>query len=889
VDVLLKINASLATPEIVLIELAALLRRESSWVRPVRAPRFQLMRAKLNKFRGRDNRQAEAMGVELERALRIGGGIAEHVTGAPLGGASALAKPIVWLRQVWLRLGLTRASRWVLQYTANFDPGVYNQHELKVCQKLERGLVDAMAADLTHATSRRLCRVDKIVLFFDAYDSIEESAARAWLREFAEALHANAAKVMLVVTCRHQRVWAEMISKREPQDYGVFKASDRVEIHTLEGLDDEERTYALAQFLVPPTLAPQLAEISAGHPMSLHLLGAAFGGARPDLDQAEKGLAERFPPPKTVTEAWVKDITEAVGEELIGQLKTDLLQHARAAATLRFFDRELLEHVMEDAFNSKCFNELAASPLVALWQPSPITDPTGESTYRLRGFARLILEGPGRNTPSTEAWHRRAERYFAKRKQMRSASEHSKQLAGTEELFHRLAVDRARGEKLIWSTFLSELRRRRFDLCETLLQVANDLNWLEQDWNVRRLMMMGRMGIALGDYKLAERRLTEACDKAPLRAGAGQLQFSVAQSLARCLRLQSRVTESREVSRLIYRYSDHVPIMRFQAVWTDTLLDKECGDLKNATVRADNARRYLDRLLVDDPKGHSEAAARHGLGALELKPCHLERHRADLARRSGDYAQAHTHLSNSRTAALDVDAEPHIEAYTMTVESHLLRLENDFDSARARGSEALERFVARPDDWRGLGQAQRAIGQAELVAADPDRAMIYFEELLSADPRIFPSGQAVAHFGIGEIKRRNGDREGARVAYTKTQDSPVFERCYGSLALAEMAITEGVYSLALTPLSAYTHDSAFQAHPILAFWHALICARSEWLSGTSLDTADNVNLERARNSLGRICRRPDAPPESIELTALQGTEAALREGEALPSIVFNLP
>lgn len=225
----------------------------------------------------------------------------------------------------------------------------------------------------------------------------------------------------------------------------------------------------------------------------------------------------------------------------------------------------------------------------------------------------------------------------------------------------------------------------------------------------------------------------------------------------------------------------------------------------------------------------------------------------------------------------------------MTVESHLLRLENDFDGARARGSEALERFVARPDDWRGLGQAQRAIGQAELVTADPDRAMTYFEELLSADPRIFPSGQAVAHFGIGEIKRRNGDREGARAAYAKTQDSPVFERCYGSLALAEMAITEGVYSLALTPLSAYTHDSDFQAHPILAFWHGLISARSEWLSGTSLDTGNNANLERARNALGRIRRRPGAPPESIEMTALQGTEAALREGEALPSIVFNLP
>lgn len=894
-DVLLQLGISLATPESALDELRKLLRRESSLARRIRTPRYDLMRAKLDRFRGRKNRQEEMIGSELERSLRVGGGAIGSLHGHSLVAAPALAKPILLARRALVSSGITRPSRWVRKHAADLDPGPYNTREPLVQRALESGLIDAMAEDLARATSRRLFPVDKGVLFFDSYDSVEEAAARSWLRDFADQLRQRGAKVMVVVTCCHQRVWTEALeqhvreSKQSLDDYGLFRTTNRVEIHTLEGLDREECIYALAKFLVPPELTGRLADISGGHPMALHLLGAAFGRARPDLHKNEEALSKRFPPPETVTDEWVDEITHAVGEQLIENLSADLIEHARSAASLRFFDRKLLRHMMGDGFRTKCFDELVASPLARSWQPSSHPDVEGEDTYRLRGFARSILERGGGDPEAAEIWHKRAERYFAERKSKTGAPEHQRHLAATEELFHQLARDRREGEDAVWSAFRSELQQRRFDRCETLLQVANDLNWLGDDWNARRLMMAGRMFIALGDYELAERRLKEASEQAPLGPNCSQIALSVAQSLARCLRLRSRVDASREVSQEIYEHAEHVPVMRFQAVWTDTLLDKEWGNLDTSREGAKKARQLLGELLAENAEAHARTASDHGIGSMTLKPCHLDRHEGDLVRRAGNYPLAHELLERARTAARDAAAEPHIEAYTTTVESHLLRLEDDHEGARARGREALGHFAERPDDWRGLGQAQRALAQAELAGPDPDHSLSYFEGLLAANPSIYPSGHAVAHFGIGEVHRRKGDHSKARIAYIRAKELPVFERCYGALGLAEMATAGGSSRMAHLQLKALAHDEAFHSHPVLAFWHGLIGARLEHDFEGSVASAGNPHLAQAEKALAMMRWRPGTGEDTLEQRALRETVEALESGSPLPPIALNLP
>lgn len=894
-DVFLQLGTSLAAPESALDELRKLLRRESSMARRVRTPRYDLMRAKLDRFRGRENRQEEMIGNELERGLRVGGNAVGALSGHSLVAAPALAKPALLVRRALLSSRITQPSRWVQRQVADLDPGQYNHREQQVQRALEAGLIEAMAEDLARATSRRLFPVDKVVFFFDAYDRVEDSAARSWLCDFAEQLRERRAKVMVVVTCCQQRVWTEALeqyareTKLSPDDYGLFRTTNRIEIHDLEGLDREECIYALAKFLVPPELTGHLADISGGHPMALHLLGAAFGRARPDLYADEEKLSKQFPPPAIITDEWVDEITHAVGEQLIDHLSADLIEHARSAASLRFFDRKLLRHMMGDGFRGKCFEELVASPLVRSWQPASHPDAEGEATYRLRGFARSILERGFGDPEAAQLWHQRAQHYFAERKSKAGAPEHERHLAATEELFHQLARDPKSGEDAVWSAFRAELRQRRFDRCETLLQVANDLNWLGDTWTARRLMMAGRMFVALGDYELAERRLREASEQAPLGQNCSQIALSVAQSLARCLRLQSRVDDAREVSQEIYDHAGHVPVMRFQAVWTDTLLDKEWGRLANSLEGAEKARALLRELLAEDAEVHARTAGDHGIGALALKPCHLDRHEGDLLRRAGDYPRAHDLLGKAREAARDAAAEPHIEAYTTTVESHLLRLENDLEGARARGQEALEHFAARPDDWRGLGQAQRAVAQAELAGDDPDRSLPYFDGLLAADPSIYPSGRAVAHFGVGEAHRRKGDYPTARAAYIRAKESSVFERCYGGLGLAEMATAGESKRMARVQLQALAHDEAFHSHPVLAFWHGLIGARLEHTPEQGVTTVGNPHLIQAEQALVAMQRRPGAVENTPEQRALRETMTAIETGRPLPPIALNLP
>jgi len=274
---------------------------------------------------------------------------------------------------------------------------------------------------------------------------------------------------------------------------------------------------------------------------------------------------------------------------------------------------------------------------------------------------------------------------------------------------------------------------------------------------------------------------------------------------------------------------------------------------------------------------------------LALKPCHLDRHEGDLMRRAGNYPRAHALLKTARDAARDVAAEPHIEAYTTTVESHLLRLENDGEGARSRGEEALGHFAARPDDWRGLGQAQRALAQAELAGPNPDRSLPHLEGLLAADPSIYPSGHAVAHFGIGEAHRRKGDHATARDAYIRAKASPVFERCYGALGLAEMATEGGSMRMARLQLQGLAHDEAFHSHPLLAFWHGLIGARLEHLPEQSVGIVGNPHLAQAEDALAQIRWRPGTGGETLEWRALRETKAALESGSPLPPIVLDLP
>lgn len=892
VDVRLDIASSLNEAEGSLDDLRVALRRKSGWIRRVRTPRFTLMKARLHRLRGRNPQKTDSIDNDLAAALRAAGHVAEKTSGLPLSPISVFAKPIVAIRLLWLKWGPADASRWTREFVAELDAGTYGEKETKVARALERGLIDAMAADLAHATGRRLFPVDKIALFLDAHDSLPNVDGRYWPREFSQALSRRKARVMMVVSCRDHTAWTQRTESERSESYGdLFTTTGSVEIHTLKGLDEEERIYALAQYRVPADKVERLARFSRGHPQSLHLLGATFGASRPELDEIERQLTEKFPVEEDrITEEWVDRFTTAVCERLVLRLDPELARHARAAAVLRFFDRDLLRHVLgEDLFRDRRYDQLIAGPLVALWQPSPRgPEQLPKATYRVRDFARSILGRDAAEAGATKLWHERARDYFQARTKPGlpgSSTEESRRAAGVEWLYHQLAIDGEAGKGQLFRAVIEEMRSRRFDRCDSLLRLADDLPWADDEWSARRLMVAGKIYMASGDYPLAERRYRAAREIAPIEPGGMQVALSVAQSLAHCLRLQGRLDEARGLTRLISDHAKAVPVMRFQAIWTESLLDKAAGDLDNSARNAVTARAMLEQLMREDPRAHSEAAAEHGLGALSRKPIHLDRHEADLARLRGDYRRARELIASAQSG-YEADKEEHMDAYTAIVESHLLRLEGRPDLALGRAQGAHRQFLRTPEDWRGDAQALRAIGQAQLANSDLPAARRSFEQLLLIDPRIYPTGHAVGHFGLGETHRREGDPYRAHAAYSRALESEVFERCYAVLGLAEMAHAEWQRKPAGDLLRGIRQGAAFRSRPLLVYWEALISSRLAHRAGDSSVTKD---LARARGALERISWGSLEPGASIEREALTQVELASQEGLVLPAVALNLP
>jgi len=132
-----------------------------------------------------------------------------------------------------------------------------------------------MASDLAAAAHRRfLLRLVDAVVFVDGYDLSEGSGAipRSWVADFADALRTAGAPVMLVLGCRHQRLWSERL-EHDPErnhralELGLFDGSPSIEIHTLDELSDRARVLTLLHHRVPQEQIRQLAEISRGHPL----------------------------------------------------------------------------------------------------------------------------------------------------------------------------------------------------------------------------------------------------------------------------------------------------------------------------------------------------------------------------------------------------------------------------------------------------------------------------------------------------------------------------------------------------------------------------------------------------------------------------------------------
>jgi len=87
----------------------------------------------------------------------------------------------------------------------------------------------------------------------------------------------------------------------------------------------------------------------------------------------------------------------------------------------------------------------------------------------------------------------------------------------------------------------------------------------------------------------------------------------------------------------------------------------------------------------------------------------------------------------------------------------------------AEAAAGLERLYASPATPPTLAGSAKALAADALAAAgQPERAVALLEELVSADPEIFPADQALS--ALAALRERSGDAAGARRAWQSIVD-----------------------------------------------------------------------------------------------------------------------
>jgi hypothetical protein len=870
-------------PEPTFASIARQLTDDRSLSRPLRLPRLnrlQHLLAREQERAGAAPIKASAIDDDRNWLATTGVGIvnlAAHTSIPAPPKSPAFARA---LRTAWWKVSLTRAGRWARKVERGLPhPLESPDSRRRRIELLEEGLAQATAEDLRRATRRLLLPVSEVALFIDGYHRVERSAQPRFLLEFAELLATARARVVLVVACREQKLWSELAqSQADYKSYGTLEVSERVQIHHLQPVGWSARIRSLYKDGVPPALAPELAELSLGMPVMLNLLGAAFGDNERSSRRARDLLAE-LPRGDRADEQWTEQFSRTVAKDLVRCLPEKLELHLRAAAAQRNFNRKLLEEVLGENFWEACYEELVDSELVGTPRPSLLLDDS--ETYRVRSFVRDALAADPSESGAVDRWHRRAAAYFEERAKGSSDPDLSFRLE-SEALFHQLFSEPETAKPELFRRFQRYLLASRTDHCEALLRVALDFDHSPSRWRATVLAHAGKMYLARNLHPLAEERLLEAKRLVSLDDAEIELGITIHLSLAKCYRLQERFADARRELAALGARADVHPVVEFQRTWSESLEAKDEGRLLAARELAEQCEELLEQLLDPDRATDSAwAAEAFGLAPLPRKRFHIKRHLADVARRGGDYVLSAEHLALAR-AGYESDPEDGILEHADLIRAHVLRAEGEYEASFELSQKLYESFTSPSlEDLRGAAEAGRCMAHARLCGPDPKRAEEILKELSETDPRLYPRAPRFGHFGLGELRRLQGDLGQARRLYQSCEDlsGPAqFESCYARLATIEIDRLERLARVEGALRQLLTRPGAVE-QPAIPFYAALIRLRAFGL--------DPITLGEALGAAEEFVHRPGG--RNWTLQQLEQHIQAIESGGELPSLVFNLP
>jgi hypothetical protein len=351
----------------------------------------------------------------------------------------------------------------------------------------------AFAADLADSRSRLNIAYNRVLIFVDNYETLQEQLGKFYGKEtssfiqvLAEELVQLKANVLLIVAGSDRLQWAKVQRRdgtwtidptslwaqgviRNNTDRFVSKFLEQYLVGDLSEADSME--YLLQRrSLIPPELAREIYEPTGGYPLALGIAADLVQGAGVTAPANLTALRARTSKYALFSQEWRDELNSWLLERLLEQLtlnrRESLKSLVRVAAIPRWFNEDLLFHLTGSYDLQDQFDQLIRYSFV---EPYEVM---GQRVYRLHALTRELLRQGIRSQAQKRKWEEKAMQWFDERAGKASASE--KERDQLEALYHcwhlelHSAINRL--ENLFDKAYPDQVA-----LCWELLNTASDV------------------------------------------------------------------------------------------------------------------------------------------------------------------------------------------------------------------------------------------------------------------------------------------------------------------------------------------------------------------------------------------------------------------------------
>ena len=712
--------------------------------------------------------------------------------------------------------------------------------------RLEWLLPIALADDLAESTKKALSPGERILIFIDTYDFLDESTHKIfgpdkqnYIEIFCERLEKTAANVLVTIGSKDPIRWSK--TQRLDGEFVLKKGSLWASAIII---DDQEayRSQYLWQQRVDmfsrleaeqylrekcsvrdDALVDELISVTAGYPLALATIAQIIRENPETASNEILNLRARLSTYKSFGPEWRDELCAFLLERVFAQFKkdgrNDLISLMRVAAATRWFNVTMLAEISSQQDIRSKISDLAKHPFVELHTR---IGPGGLSSYNVHPVVRkLLLESLGVADEKIKL-HEKARLYFQRAKEQSSSAEDQFAFE-LEAIYQEAQIDHSAAFDLAECAFGREAEHARFDRCESVLEMLRDVNGWSVLHEAQIHCLTGRLRMVLADYESALKSFETATKLEPLENGFAPFRIMIAYYHAECYRLTGNYPEairkSDEIRTAGAKANSKFAIML--ADWRALLIYKLLDDVPKAL-------EICDRLKVSASDETDREAVAFGVSSPHMRLANLYRQEAELRRYIGDYVGSNVALDS----CISVYPAKSLEyAYAQLASAHLLCMEGKWVMASDASDKADTIFVGVVPDKRGMLSVVRVRGAIAYGLGNNEEARRHFQQLIECSPRIYPYGPMYGHLGCAELARTSGRFAEAKSHYERAAEycrglRGRIERGYAILGLAEIARQEGRFEEAVRGAADSRDIGSVCGYPWLEFYSCLVAALS---------------------------------------------------------------